>query len=210
MIGALTYEEVLRATMRSNWIHALWLFAVVVLIWVCTILLTLHNNRKKKPKGKDDSWQVSAKKRHALACRFTRRSLSNSRTRNAKQGKDRACRHPFHKCHGTHGESPSGDGLPRSDFRSSPSVSAKRNTSRLAGVSFWRRHPDLNRGSRICSPMPYHLAMAPKIGAGNEIRTRYLHLGKVALCQMSYARKMVPPVGIEPTTRGFSVPCSTN
>ena len=43
-----------------------------------------------------------------------------------------------------------------------------------------------------------------------EIRTRYLHLGKVALCQMSYARKMVPPVGIEPTTRGFSVPCSTN
>ena len=36
--------------------------------------------------------------------------------------------------------------------------------------------------------MPYHLAMAPKNGAGNEIRTRYLHLGKVALCQMSYAR----------------------
>ncbi len=28
--------------------------------------------------------------------------------------------------------------------------------------------------------------------------------------KMSYARKMVPPVGIEPTTRGFSVPCSTN
>ena len=59
MIGALTYEEVLRATMRSNWIHALWLFAVVVLIWVCTILLTLYGNRKKKPKDKDDSWQVS-------------------------------------------------------------------------------------------------------------------------------------------------------
>lgn len=59
MIGALTYEEVLQATMRSNWIHALWLFAVVVLIWVCTILLTLYGNRKKKPKGKDDSWQVS-------------------------------------------------------------------------------------------------------------------------------------------------------
>ena len=28
-----------------------------------------------------------------------------------------------------------------------------------------------------------------KNGAGNEIRTRYLHLGKVALCQMSYARE---------------------
>ena len=47
-------------------------------------------------------------------------------------------------------------------------------------------------------------------GAGNEARTRYLHLGKVALYQMSYARKMVPPVGVEPTTRGFSVRCSTN
>ena len=91
--------------------------------------------------------------------------------------------------HDVHGECPRGDGLFLSDFRSSPSVSAKRNTSQLAGVSFWRRHPDLNRGSRICSPMPYHLAMAPKNGAGNEIRTRYLHLGKVALCQMSYARK---------------------
>ena len=104
-------------------------------------------------------------------------------------------------------------------------------------VFCWRRHPDLNRGSRICSPMPYHLAMAPRRqnghapyplprssstkqscgfvlfgtnfrslfgkvetrlwngksvfrrGAGDEIRTRYLHLGKVALCQMSYARK---------------------
>ena len=29
---------------------------------------------------------------------------------------------------------------------------------------------------------------SPFFGAGNEIRTRYLHLGKVALCQMSYAR----------------------
>ena len=47
-------------------------------------------------------------------------------------------------------------------------------------------------------------------GAGDEARTRYLHLGKVALYQMSYTRNMVPPVGIEPTTRGFSVPCSTD
>ena len=47
-------------------------------------------------------------------------------------------------------------------------------------------------------------------GAGDEARTRYLHLGKVALYRMSYARmKLVPPVGIEPTTRGFSVRCST-
>ena len=58
-------------------------------------------------------------------------------------------------------------------------------------------------------------------GAGDEARTRYLHLGKVALYQMSYGRikvyslrrihkKMVPPIGIEPMTRGFSVPCSTD
>ena len=50
----------------------------------------------------------------------------------------------------------------------------------------WRRHPDLNRGSRCCRPTPYHLAIAPqKNGADYEARTRYLHLGKVALYQMS-------------------------
>ena len=58
-------------------------------------------------------------------------------------------------------------------------------------------------------------------GAADEARTRYLHLGKVALYQMSYgrilqflypetAKQMVPPIGIEPMTRGFSVPCSTD
>ena len=25
----------------------------------------------------------------------------------------------------------------------------------------WRRRPDLNRGSRFCRPLPYHLATAP-------------------------------------------------
>ena len=34
-------------------------------------------------------------------------------------------------------------------------------------------------------------------GAGDEARTRYLHLGKVALYRMSYTRKLVPTVGIE-------------
>ena len=58
-------------------------------------------------------------------------------------------------------------------------------------------------------------------GAGDEARTRYLHLGKVALYQMSYgrilqflypetAKQVVLPIGIEPMTRGFSVPCSTD
>ena len=55
--------------------------------------------------------------------------------------------------------------------------------------------------------MPYHLAMSPYFcvigfrkkgrliflsvlfGADDEARTRYLHLGKVALYQMSYARE---------------------
>ena len=36
--------------------------------------------------------------------------------------------------------------------------------------------------------MPYHLATVP-YGAGDEARTRYLHLGKVALYRMSYTRK---------------------
>ena len=60
----------------------------------------------------------------------------------------------------------------------------------------------------------YHMKLGTQsvpnfIGAGDEARTRYLHLGKVALYQMSYTRILVPPVGIEPTTRGFSVRCST-
>ena len=57
-----------------------------------------------------------------------------------------------------------------------------------------------------------------RCGAADEARTRYLHLGKVALYQMSYGRRSgaalhrlgMPPIGIEPMTRGFSVPCSTD
>ena len=63
--------------------------------------------------------------------------------------------------------------------------------------------------------------VAAPYGAADEARTRYLHLGKVALYQMSYgrilqflypktAKQVVPPIGIEPMTRGFSVPCSTD
>ena len=61
------------------------------------------------------------------------------------------------------------------------------------------------------------ISVLSHVGAEDEARTRYLDLGKVALYQMSYARiwrryssTMVPPVGVEPTTRGFSVRCSTN
>ena len=50
--------------------------------------------------------------------------------------------------------------------------------------------PRFELGVRFCRPLPYHLAMAPS-GASDEARTRYLHLGKVALYQMSYTRKYV-------------------
>ena len=36
------------------------------------------------------------------------------------------------------------------------------------------------------------VGMLQKIGASDEARTRYLHLGKVALYQMSYTRKWCP------------------
>ena len=60
--------------------------------------------------------------------------------------------------------------------------------------------------------------VAAPFGAADEARTRYLHLGKVALYQMSYGRIYgtslhrlgMPPIGIEPSTRGFSVLCSTD
>ena len=43
--------------------------------------------------------------------------------------------------------------------------------------------------------------MAPyKNGAVDETRTRDLHLGKVALYQLSYYRLLVPWGGIEPPT----------
>ena len=37
-------------------------------------------------------------------------------------------------------------------------------------AKIWRRHPDSNRRSRLCRPMPYRLAMSPIVvpGAGLE------------------------------------------
>ena len=40
--------------------------------------------------------------------------------------------------------------------------------------------------------MPTRSCVGILSGAGNEARTRYLHLGKVALYQMSYARRWCP------------------
>ncbi len=75
----------------------------------------------------------------------------------------------------------------------------KRNTSQQAGVSFWRCHPDLNWGVELLQssalPLGYGTLLKTEqrilcsvIGASDEARTRYLHLGKVALYQMSYTR----------------------
>ena len=68
--------------------------------------------------------------------------------------------------------------------------------------------------------MPYHLAMSPDFEKGahsaffflerdDEARTRYLHLGKVALYQMSYVRYGASDRNRTNDT-GISVPCSTN
>ena len=60
---------------------------------------------------------------------------------------------------------------------------------------FWRRHPESNRGiadlQSAALPLGYG---ALKYGAADEARTRYLHLGKVALYQMSYSRIYLPLV----------------
>ncbi len=46
----------------------------------------------------------------------------------------------------------------------------------------------MNRGIRVLQTLALPLGYVAN-GAGDEARTRYLHLGKVALYQMSYARK---------------------
>ncbi len=71
------------------------------------------------------------------------------------------------------------------------------------GVSlFWRRHPESDRGiadlQSAALPLGYgaiyaicskNLEQFGFYGAADEARTRYLHLGKVALYRMSYSRK---------------------
>ena len=64
----------------------------------------------------------------------------------------------------------------------------KRKKTRIACLfSFaWRHHPESNRGIKVLQTSALPLGYgAEKNGAGYEARTRYLHLGKVALYQMS-------------------------
>ncbi len=60
----------------------------------------------------------------------------------------------------------------------------------LARQAFWvwRRHPDLNRGIRVLQTLALPLGYGAikkqcgvHFGAGNETRTRDIHLGKVTL-----------------------------
>ena len=61
---------------------------------------------------------------------------------------------------------------------------------------FWRWRPDLNWWMRVLQTLALPLGhvtifgatIAAPFGAADEARTRYLHLGKVALYQMSYGR----------------------
>ena len=69
----------------------------------------------------------------------------------------------------------------------------------------WRCHPDLNWGVELLQssalPLGYGTlfkdgakrSLLHLTGASDEARTRYLHLGKVALYQMSYTRVLDPP-----------------
>ena len=70
--------------------------------------------------------------------------------------------------------------------------------------------PRIELGMKVLQTSALPLGYGASSGAGNGARTRHLSLGKAALYQMSYSRRMVPQTGVEPVTRGFSVPCSTS
>ena len=71
----------------------------------------------------------------------------------------------------------------------------KRSTGSSPANRFWRRHPDLNRGVRVLQTLALPLGYGADFpffreiknsaeivfGAGNETRTRDIHLGKVTL-----------------------------
>ena len=71
---------------------------------------------------------------------------------------------------------------------------ALENGSRPEGISKWSHTCDSNHWfAMTCSSLGKRAKKEQILsyllyGAGDEARTRYLHLGKVALYQMSYAR----------------------
>ena len=96
---------------------------------------------------------------------------------------------------------------------------------------FWRRHPDLNRGIGVLQTpaLPLGYVAIQITGANSSCSCYRLWSGRRGSNPLpppwqggalpdelrpqiygSSEPHMVPPVGIEPTTRGFSVRCSTN
>ena len=80
-------------------------------------------------------------------------------------------------------------------------VAPKKEAHLLVCFFFWRYRPDLNWRitvlQTVALPLGYGTIYKNRnagaflfyfIGAGDEARTRYLHLGKVALYRMSYTR----------------------
>ncbi len=51
----------------------------------------------------------------------------------------------------------------------------------LQRLAMWRCHPDLNRGIKVLQTFALPLGYGTVCGAVDEIRTRDIHLGKVAL-----------------------------
>ena len=98
--------------------------------------------------------------------------------------------------------------LPRS--KSIINLYKKQKLECLAFEFFWRRHPDLNWGMRLLQslalPLGYDATWSERRGS-NSLPPPWQG---GALPDELRSQNMVPPGGIEPPTRGFSVPCSTN
>ncbi len=70
--------------------------------------------------------------------------------------------------------------------------------------------PRIELGMKVLQTSALPLGYAAIYGAENEARTRDPHLGKVVLYHCATSALVVLRDGIEPPTRGFSVPCSTD
>ena len=104
-----------------------------------------------------------------------------------------------------------------------PPLPARKNALQTECIFSWWAEVDSNhrRQSRqIYSLLPLAARESARIlysligGAGDRNRTNNLLITNQLLCQLSYTSKLpfrvVPRGGIEPPTRGFSVPCSTD
>ena len=95
--------------------------------------------------------------------------------------------------------------LPTAFCRAFDTLTPKKKDTHQRVFLFWRCRPDLNWGVRVLQTLALPLGHGTILnlsrkkgtrgaflqltnGAGDEARTRYLHLGKVALYQMSYTR----------------------